>query len=289
MSTGTARRWRSTILAAVVLAGLLEGAAVRAANRPSVASINLCTDQLVLALADPEQVLGLSPYARDPDRSWAAARAAAYPVLSGSAEDVLALRPDLVLAGRYTKRTTRELLKQQGLRVVEFGPARSIAEALAQMREVGALLGHPDRAEREVAAVEQAVARARAVPANRTLSVLPLLRRGWVSGRDTLLASFLAAIGLRNAGDRLARPAGGQVALETIVAAHPDRLLVAAADGGSEDQGSAFLHHSTLEALYPAQKRLVLPETLTSCGGPMIPEALQRLSEGVRRSLDATR
>ena len=286
--------WRSAVLVAGLLpagplgAGLLGGASVQAAERPSVVSINLCTDQLVLTLADPEQILGLSPYARDPDRSWAAARAGAYPVLSGAAEDVLALRPDLVLAGRYTKRTTRELLRQQGLRIVEFGPARSVEEAVRQLRDVGTLLGHPGRAEQEVAAIEQAVARAGSLPHDRTLSVLPLLRRGWVSGRETLLASLLAAVGVRNAGDRLTRPAGGQVALEAIVAAHPDRLLVSATDGAAEDQGSAFLHHSTLEAMYPSQKRLVLSETLTSCGGQMIPDAIERLSDGVQRSMGAT-
>ena len=49
-----------------------------AADRPRVASINVCTDQLLLALADPEQILGLSPYSRDAARSWAAAQAARF-------------------------------------------------------------------------------------------------------------------------------------------------------------------------------------------------------------------
>ena len=33
---------------------------------------------------------------------------------------MLVLKPDLVVAGRFTKRATRELLKDKGLRVVEF-------------------------------------------------------------------------------------------------------------------------------------------------------------------------
>ena len=33
-----------------------------AADLPRVASINTCTDQLLLALADPEQIVGLIPY-----------------------------------------------------------------------------------------------------------------------------------------------------------------------------------------------------------------------------------
>ena len=80
------------------------------AEAPRIASINVCTDQLLLALADPQQILGLSPYSRDAVRSWAAKDAAKYPRLSGEAEDILVLKPDLVVAGRVTRRATRELL-----------------------------------------------------------------------------------------------------------------------------------------------------------------------------------
>jgi iron complex transport system substrate-binding protein len=35
--------------------------AARAADLPRIASINICTDQLLMILADPPQILGLSP------------------------------------------------------------------------------------------------------------------------------------------------------------------------------------------------------------------------------------
>ena len=107
------------------------------ADLPRVASINICTDQLLLALADPEQIVGLSPYSRDAARSWAAEAAKRYPQLSGEAEDVLILKPDIVVAGRFTKRATRELLKEKGLRVVEFDAARSLDDAKRQIRRDG--------------------------------------------------------------------------------------------------------------------------------------------------------
>ena len=43
---------------------------------PTVASINLCADQLVLALADPEQILTVSWLAADPEESLLADQAA---------------------------------------------------------------------------------------------------------------------------------------------------------------------------------------------------------------------
>ncbi len=70
-------------------------------------------------------------------------RRSAFRLLSGEAEDVLALKPDVVVAGRFTKRATRELLKDKGLRVTEFDPARSLDDVKKQLRQMGALVAAP--------------------------------------------------------------------------------------------------------------------------------------------------
>ena len=61
-----------------VLAALVACVAGAAAEPRRVVSFNLCADQLVLALADPGQIAGLSPYARDPGLSAAAAPPAPF-------------------------------------------------------------------------------------------------------------------------------------------------------------------------------------------------------------------
>ena len=279
---------RERALVAGVLALLLGVGAARAedAGPPPlrVASINLCTDQLLVAVADPGQVAGLSPYFRDEARSWAAGRApSGIPVLSGGAEDVLVLKPDLVLAGRFTRRATRELLRAKGLRVEEFDVARSLDDARWQIKRMGDLLGQPGRAEAEVAAIDAAAARARLAAATQRLTVLPLQRRGWVSGQDSLMTSLLAEAGLANAAAGLGVGTGGQVSLEAIVRTRPDLLLVSRDDDQAEDQGRAFLLHPALARLYPSARRIALPERLTVCGGPMLAEALDHLARAVER------
>jgi iron complex transport system substrate-binding protein len=89
--------------------------------------------------------------------------------------------------------------------------------------------------------------------------------------------------GLANAGAELGLKAGGYASLEAIVALRPDFILVS--DGGdfAEDEGRAFLLHPALERFYPAAKRIVLPERLTICGGPMLSEALDRLASELER------
>ena len=93
---------RCAFAAAVALAplGAAAGGEAGAEAPRRVVSINLCTDQLALAVAAPGQLVSVSELARDPALSAMASRAAAIPSNRGRAEEVLALRPDLVLASR---------------------------------------------------------------------------------------------------------------------------------------------------------------------------------------------
>jgi iron complex transport system substrate-binding protein len=267
----------------VLVFSLIAVPEAHAQTRPRIASINVCTDQLLLTLADPEQIVGLSPYSRDPQRSWAAAEAARYPKLSGEAEDVLVLKPDVVVAGRFTKRATREMLKAEGFRVEEFDAVRSLDDTRRQIIRMGEIVGHPDRSAAAVARIDAALAQAKEAVARKPLHVLPLSRRGWVSGGDSLTSSLLATVGLSNSAAQLGYKLGGFASLEAIVSLKPDLLLLS--DGGdfAEDQGTAFLLHPALEELYPPDKRIMIPERLTVCGGPMIADALAKLVSELER------
>jgi iron complex transport system substrate-binding protein len=255
----------------------------RAAGLPRFASMNVCTDQLLLTLADPDQILGLSRYARNGFESWAAGDARNFPVLSGGAEDILVLRPDFVVASLFDRRSTRELLRQHGLRLAEFAVPRNLDEVKAQIRQMGEITGHPDRAEAEIARLDAASLRARQAVADKRYSVLPLSRRGWVSGSDSLLSSLLARTGLFNAAGDLGVAFGGYASLEAIVKLKPDFIVVSEAGDRAEDNGQAFLLHPALERLYPPQKRIVIPDRLTVCGGVMLTEALDVLVAELKR------
>jgi iron complex transport system substrate-binding protein len=114
-------------------------------------------------------------------------------------------------------------------------------------------------------------------------SVLPLSRRGWVSGRDSLVSSLLAETGLNNAAGDLGVGTGGFASLEAVVNAKPDFLLVSDAGDRAEDDGRAFLLHPALERFYPPARRIVIPDRLTVCGGVMLAEALDVLVKELKR------
>lgn len=272
---------RSIALALACMASLLTAA--QAATLPRVASINVCSDQLLLTLADPEQILGLSPYAREPARSFYYKQAADYPLLTGEAEDALLLKADVIITTRFTKLATRQMLKQQGALLIELDAVETIDRVKAQIREIGDLVGHRDRAEAAVARIDEALARAQKAASRKAFRVLPLERRGWVSGRDTLITSLLTTVGLVNAAESLGISYGGFASLEQVVVARPDYLLMSEQGDFAEDEGRAFVLHPALERLYPPEKRLVIPERYTVCGGPMLADALDLLTAELGR------
>jgi iron complex transport system substrate-binding protein len=282
MSRRFERLYRSVAVAAFAMFGSGVSAPVLAAG-PRIASMNVCTDQLLITLADPQQILGLSRYSRDAWQSFAADEARRFPVLSGGAEDILVLRPDVVVASLFDKRSTRELLKEKGLHLAEFAVPRNLGEVKTQIREMGDVVGHPGRAAAEIARLDAAMMRARRAVADKRLSVLPLSRRGWVSGSDSLVSSLLTETGLFNAAGDLGVTSGGFASLEAIVNLKPDFLLVSEAGDRAEDDGKAFLLHPALERFYPPDRRIVIPERLTVCGGVLLTEALDLLVSELKR------
>ncbi len=152
-----------------------------------------------------------------------------------------------------------------------------------QIREMGGIAGHLERATAEIARLDAAIAGARQAAANRHFRVLPLSRRGWVPGRDSFVGAVLAEAGLANAAGDLGVDFGGFASLEAIVKAKPDFLVVSDVSDRAEDDGRAFLLHPALERFYPRAKRIVIPERMTECGGVLLADALNTLTEELKR------
>ncbi len=275
---------RRLILAALA-ALLAPPTAVPAQERPPVrvVSINLCTDQLLLDLAERGQILGLSPFVKDPARSWAAPLAEGLPALSGAAEEIMLIRPTHVLGGSFSRRATQEFIRARGVRLEEFDTVASVAQAREQIVRVGRLVGGEFKAAERLAALDAAAERLRAAGAGRGLRVLALSRRGWTAGRDTIFSDLLATAGLVNAGGEAGPGAGGFMPLEAVVRLRPDAILLSRDADGAEDQGQAMLLHPAIRALFPPERRIVLPERMTVCGGPMLAEAMDRLAAQVAK------
>jgi iron complex transport system substrate-binding protein len=231
-----------------------------AAATQRVVSLNLCTDQWLVLLA-PEQIAGLSPLARDPALSFVAAEAAHLPVVRASAEAVMALRPDLVLGGRYGARTTLAMLEQAGYRVERLDPPNDFPGIRASIRATAALLGVPGRAAPLIDAMDATLP-----PPGPPIRALVWEPRGWTAGPGDLMDAVLRAAGMVDTGS------GRRVGLEALLR-QPPALLVMTENPAGASLATDMLRHPALRGI-PARS---IPARLTICPGPFTAEAVARL------------
>lgn len=257
----------------VCLIGAASGDGRAAPSR--VVSINACADQLLLALADPSQIAALTRYAEDPAMSAYREQARALRKIDGAAEEVLKLKPDLVLAGTFTRRATRERLADFGIRVETFKPARNLDDVRDLIVRVADAIGQPERGRQRIAELDAALEAGRSDASG--LTALNLQRRGFVAGAGTLLDDLLHRLGVTNAAEQLGISQVGRTTLEHVVKLDPDVLIVSDGIDRAEDQGAALLLHPALASAMPDARRLVLPSRYIVCGGPQNAEALRIL------------
>ncbi len=247
-----------------------------------VVSFNVCADQLVVALADPEQIAGLSPYAADPVLSVVADEARKFRRLHWQAESIIPLKPDLVFTGGWDRAATRRMLDRLGIPVVQLDLVTGVEAARAEIRRVAALLGHPERGEQLLAKLDAARARLAAVPRGRYSTALVIDRGRFTAGSETIAAALLAEAGLKPP-DGAPGSFGGFVPLERLLMLKPDLVFLKDPPAQPGDQGALYLMHPALQALYPPERRIALPEKLAMCGGPAMIVAFDYLADAMAR------
>ncbi len=273
-------RWRAAV---AVLCLALSPHVADAGPVARVVSINTCTDQLLLQLADRRQIASITDYTADPDRSEMAREAAGLPVNHGLVEEILPLRPDLVLAGVYSNRTTKSLLRRLGYPVLELPVARDFNDIRRNIRTIATAIGHPERGEAAIATMDRQLALA-TDPHPGPAPVAAFFRpNSFTSGEDTLAHAVLTAAGFTNLAVRLGLPGTRRLPLEVLLASRPDVLVMDPPEGIGA-QATEPLRHPALKILFEPEQIIRVPTSLWVCGTPLIVRAVTRLAER-RRAL----
>lgn len=262
-------RRREVVTAAATFA--LAPTLARAAAPPRrVVSLNPCLDAILVEVADPGQIAALSHYARDPHSSTIAQIARRFPMTHESAEEVLLLRPDLVLASRHTAPATRAAMKRAGLKVELFSVPETVAESLAQVDRIAALVGRPDRGRALASRIDAAIARAAPPAGERPIPALIFQPRGFAAGGGTLADEMLRRTGYANRASRYGLKKWGNVRLEQLILDPPTVLFAGEVAAGAPTWAERVLTHPALHGVAHRMRRATFPERLLYCGGPAL-------------------
>lgn len=235
--------------------------------QPTIVSLNPCADAILAEVAAPGQLLAISHYSHDPAASsMPAAQAARYPATGGTAEEVLALAPDVVVASSFLAPDTRAALERSGVRVETVGITQTLGDSLAQVRALGAVTGEPERAEALAGRIETAWREA--AFAGPKVETLLWQEGGIVPGGESLAAAMLEQSGFALQSSARGLGQGAYLPLEQVLA-DPPALVLASGD-------DPMLTHPVLRQVAGMEYRR-FDSALLYCGGPTIIRALAQL------------
>jgi iron complex transport system substrate-binding protein len=242
---------------ALLLAG---SAAVRAA------SLNLCTDEYLLLLAEPRQIVGVSYLSLEPLESslWRLARH--YPGNRGSIEDVLPLKPTVVLMMGGGGRATALLGRRLRMKVIDVPPAVRIDDIARNLRLVAGALGRPRSADPWI----RRLGRLRQSRPSTAIDTI------WVSGGGHSLAQGSLGIDwLRLAGLQQRPLPGSRATLETLLTSPPKILIKSDYRSGQMSGGQRWLDHPV--ARHAGARRISTDGRPWTCLGPLMIPEIERL------------
>lgn len=237
-------------------------------DAPTFVSLNPCLDAILVEVAAPGQVLALSHYSRDPSASsMDVERAREYGVTGGTAEEVLALGPDIVLASSFIAPATKAAFERLGLRVETFGSPLTPEGSADQIQRLGLLTGDKDRTEALLNALKLESRAQADLPASAPSATL------WqpgqiVPGEQTLISALLRESGFRSHSAELGLGQGDYVSLEMTIANPPDVLFVAGDSAGQAHPALRALKNTHIERF---------DTNMLFCGGPSIPRVREFL------------
>jgi iron complex transport system substrate-binding protein len=242
-----------------------------------VISMNTCLDPVLVELLPREHILALSHYSRDPWRSTIATIARTFPYTNETAEEVVALKPDLVLTSVHSALATRHALKRVGIRFELFEVPQSIDESLAQIRRVSKLLQREAQGEALIARIERAIEAARPAPDTPPLTGAIFQPGGLSAGLDTVVGELMRVAGIENVAARYGVTKYRPLPLEALIHSPPNILLVGDTSYGTPTRAEKMVLHRALRALQLRMTREPLPAKLIYCSGPTMIEALESL------------
>ena len=245
-----------------------------------IVSINLCTDQLLMALVETERIISVSHLARDSSISRFSDKAKNLHINYGMAEEIYLLKPDLVLAGEYSKKYVVEVIRELGLNIVTVPVANSLEAMRNNLHKLAAILGEEAKAKIIISKVDNLFS------LKNTYSKKPVAivwrTRGLIDGPGTLVHEMLQVHGFRNLAKNLGRGQLGNINLEQIIMTRSDLVIIPESKNGYPSLSQLVFKHPALTSLDRLNKPWLtimrFPEWGLMCGGPQVLKAYELLA-----------
>ena len=261
------------VFACALAISLAATAPAEAAPPGRVASIKLCTDELLLLLAKPEQIASVTYLSQQKLESPLWRQAARYHANDGTLIDVAGLAPDLILDMGGGGRDTARISGRIGARLLTLPYPQNLDDIEDAVRRVAAALHRPEAGARVVQRIQ---ALRRSAPRHSIDAV-------WLGGGGRSLApTGLGAEWMRIAGLRQRALAGDRLTLEQLLVAPPALLVRSDYRTAQYSAEQSWLSHP-LVARSRRARTISTDGRRWTCMGPLLITESLRLRSRVTR------
>ena len=277
---------RRVILAAG-MASMARPSAASATPPRRIVSLNPCLDAILVRLAPRHQIAAISHLSRISLQSNIHSLAQTLPITHETAEEIVSLRPDLVLSSQHSSRATRNALARLGIPIELFGVPQTIEESLEQVDRIGALTGHAERASALRREITHHIERSRIGANERRLKAVVFQPNGFAAGQGTLMSEMMEIAGFDNVAGRYSIGKWGNLSLEQIIANPPEVLLSGTGSQGARSWAERIMLHPALQSISHRMVQTGFPEKLLYCGGPVLIDTAAALTRARQQALEA--
>jgi iron complex transport system substrate-binding protein len=263
------------------------GRSVRLEAKPvRIVSQTLAGDEMLFPMVAPERLVGLSSLSRDPKYSNVVAEATRHPAPSiDTAEDIVRLRPDLIVVTTYSRAEVVQVLESTGAPVYRLANFDDLEGVMANVRRVGAAVGEEAAAERMAAEMQRRLAAVTSRRAGRPPLRVLSFSGGFTAGRGTTFDDMVRRVNAVNEAAARGLDKFPRLSHEQVLAWNPDVLVAGTMPGEEESIRRRLLTGPGVGQTTAARRnQIVLIESrLLLAVSPHVVDAVEQLAD----SLDA--
>jgi len=228
-----------------------------------ILSLDLCSDWLLAKYADRSRVVALSPLLKQYPVEWIGSE---WPIHNGSLEQILQLKPDLVLSGEYNALLLRQRLIALDVRVEVLKLPRTLPEVVEYEQRFLSLIGLPASQASQPPPVNQL--------SEQPARLLLLGANGVGTGQQTFEHDVIQRAGWSN---YLESDGYSALDLEQLVSDPPDAVMWSAPK--SPALANQFAKHPALRHAIPEKQWLNSSYWHWQCPGPWTRQLIDQLQE----------
>jgi len=245
-----------------------------------IVSINICSDEILLRLADRSRIAGVTTSALVPKLSSVVDLAQGLKTTYGSAEEVLLLEPDLVIAGGFYTRETVNILKKLGINVKVIKNPKNYDEVREHIRDIAEAVGEKEKGEELIREMDMRLERVR-LKGIKPVNAIFYWPSGMTVGTDTLISAIMESAGAHNIAGKINIKDNKILDHENLILTDPDMIIVSDYRREVPTVSRQFLSHPVIRKRFGDLKTVAIPLSTIFCGSPVNVEATEFLSRRI--------